>query len=477
RLTLHNRSGAARRLTVAAYAEWVLGVSRGATVPFIVTHRDDETGSLLATNVWNEDFGNGVAFADFGANPAGWTADRRELLGRNRALDGPPGPAPGLPVPGRAGAGLDPCAALTQSIRLAPGGRAEVVFLLGRAADAADARRLVRQMRGANLDAALDEVRRYWDDTLGALEVRTPDRSMDLMLNRWLLYQTLTCRIWARTAFYQSSGAYGFRDQLQDGMALGAARRDLVRGHLARAASRQFPEGDVQHWWHEPSGRGVRTRISDDLLWLPHALVHFLEVTGDRSILDETAPVVAGGPLKPGELERYFGPRNGAERATLFEHAARALDRSLAVGRHGLPLMGTGDWNDGMNRVGVGGHGESVWLAWFLHTTLWEFAALAEERGETERAARWRAHVEPLRTAVEEAGWDGDWYRRAFFDDGTPLGSSSNDECRIDSVAQSWAVISGAADPERRRRAMAAVEEYLVRRGDGLVLLLTPPFD
>jgi cyclic beta-1,2-glucan synthetase len=477
RLTVRNRSTSTRRLTVAAYAEWVLGVSRGATAPFTVTQRDEETGALFATNAWNEEFGGGVAFADLGGRQTAWTADRTEFLGRNGGLDSPSGLAPEVALSGRAGAGLDPCAALLRSLELQPGAEAEVVFLLGQGADAADARRLVRQMRAANLDAALDEVRRFWDDTLGALQVKTPDRSMDLMLNRWLLYQVLACRVWARAAFYQSSGAFGFRDQLQDVMALSAARRDVVRQHLLRAAGRQFREGDVQHWWHEPSGRGVRTRISDDLLWLPHALVQFIEVTGDRAVLDETVPFLEGAPLLPGESERYFAPRISEERATLFEHAARALDRSLAVGRHGLPLMGTGDWNDGMNRVGAGGHGESVWLAWFLHTTLWEFAGLAEQRGETERAARWRAHVEALGKAVEREGWDGDWYRRAFFDDGTPLGSSANDECRIDSVAQSWGVISGAADPQRRRRAMAAVEEYLVRRGDGLVLLLTPPFD
>jgi cyclic beta-1,2-glucan synthetase len=477
RLRVKNRSSSARRLTVAAYAEWVLGVSRAATVPFTVTKRDEETGAIFATNVWNEDFGGGVAFADLGGRQTAWTADRTEFIGRNGRLDSPSGLAPGVALSGRAGAGLDPCAALSTSLELSPGAEAEVVFLLGQGADSADARRLVRQMRAANLDAALDEVRRFWDDTLGALQVKTPDRSMDLMLNRWLLYQALACRVWARAAFYQSSGAFGFRDQLQDVMALSAARRDVVRQHLLRAASRQFAAGDVQHWWHEPSGRGVRTRISDDLLWLPHALVQFIEVTGDRSVLDETVPFLEGAPLAPGETERYFAPRVSVERATVFEHAARALDRSLAVGRHGLPLMGTGDWNDGMNRVGAGGHGESVWLAWFLHSTLWEFAGLAEQRGEMERASRWRAHVEALGKAVEAEGWDGDWYRRAFFDDGTPLGSSSNDECRIDSVAQSWGVISGAADPQRCRRAMAALEEYLVRRGDGLVLLLTPPFD
>jgi cyclic beta-1,2-glucan synthetase len=381
------------------------------------------------------------------------------------------------PLSGNVGAGYDPCAALQTPIELRPGARVEIVFFLGQTENREKARELLERYRKANLDQLLRDVTSRWDDHLSAVQITTPERGMDVLLNHWLLYQTLSCRVWGRAGFYQVSGAYGFRDQLQDVLALTVAWRELAREHLLRAAARQFVEGDVQHWWHPPSGRGVRTRISDDRLWLPYAVIHFIEATGDASVLDETVPFLEGDELAEGQKESYFQPKVSSVSASLFEHCARALDCSLKVGGHGLPLMGTGDWNDGMNRVGQDGKGESVWLGWFLHTVLWEFAKIADARGERKRAETWRLEVSALKAAIEREGWDGGWYRRAYFDDGTPLGSATNVECRIDSIAQSWGVMSGSAEPGRAARAMAAVDQQLVRRPEGLILLLTPPFD
>jgi cyclic beta-1,2-glucan synthetase len=477
RLTVRNDSDRVRRLSVTAYAEWVLGSSRSATAPYIITEVEPQSRAILARSAWSGEFGGRIAFADLRGQQASFTGDRTEFFGRNGTAERPAALERGTPLSGKVGPGLDPCAALQTTIELRPGARAEVVFFLGQTENKDQARDLLLRYRTADLDKTLDEVIRRWDEILDTVRVTTPDPTMDVLLNRWLLYQTLSCRVWARAGFYQVSGAYGFRDQLQDVMALNIAKRGVAREQLLRAAAHQFPEGDVQHWWHPPSGRGIRTRMSDDLLWLPYAVVQFIEATGDMTVLEETVPFIEGELLAEGQKESYFQPRVSEIRATLFEHCARAIDRSLGVGSHGLPLMGTGDWNDGMNRVGQDGKGESVWLGWFLHTVLWEFAKLADSRGAHERAETWRLHVSSLKAALEHDGWDGEWYRRAYFDDGAPLGSAQNTECRIDAIAQSWAVLSGAAEPGRAARAMTAVDRQLIRRPDGLILLLTPPFD
>jgi len=477
RLILKNNSGRARRLSVTAYVEWVLGSTRSVSAPYIFTEIDSPTRAIFAQSALGEEFGGRVAFADLAGAQNSCTGDRIEFVGRNGTLERPIALERGGPLSGKTGAGLDPCAALQTSVELQPGAQSEVVFFLGEAENREKVRELLGRYRATDLNAVLSDVKRGWDEVLGAVQIATPEPAMNTLMNRWLLYQTLACRVWARAAFYQLSGAYGFRDQLQDVVALGVAKRDVARAQLLRAAGRQFVEGDVQHWWHLPSGRGVRTRISDDLLWLPYAVVQYLETSADTGVLDEVVPFIEGEALADGQNEAYFQPRVSQTRATLFEHCARALDRSLAVGSHGLPLMGTGDWNDGMNRVGEMGKGESVWLAWFLHTILWEFAKIADSRSENRRAEAWRVHVSALKAAIERDGWDGEWYRRAYFDDGTPLGSAENVECRIDSIAQTWGVITGAAEPGRGARAMAAVDQQLVRHTEGLILLLTPPFD
>ncbi len=477
RLTIKNNSGRARRLSVTAYVEWVLGTVRGATAHALVTEIDPASSALLARNPWRAENGARVAFMDLGGRQQGWTGDRTEFLGRNGTLDYPAALARNSLLSNRTGAGFDPCGVLQTHVTLEINGATEIVFCLGEAGSKGEALSLIARYRAADLNAVLAAVKRQWDDVLGTVQVKTPEPAMDIMVNRWLLYQALVCRIWARSGFYQASGAFGFRDQLQDGMALAVSKPALTRAHLLRAAARQFREGDVQHWWLPQSGQGVRTRVSDDRAWLAYTVAHYVEVTNDRSVLDEPVAFLEGPSLDPGAHDAFFQPITSDSRATLFEHCALALDQSLAVGSHGLPLMGTGDWNDGMNRVGEGGKGESIWLGWFLHTTLSAFAALAEERGESARATAWRQHALTLQVALEKEGWDGGWYRRGYFDDGAALGSAGSTECRIDSIAQSWSVISGAAIAERSTRAMAAVNEQLVRREDGLLLLFTPPFD
>jgi cyclic beta-1,2-glucan synthetase len=373
---------------------------------------------------------------------------------------------------------IDPCGAVQCTIALGPGESREIVIALGTGEGEAEALRLAAEYR--DVERAKDALAAGvagWKRRLSVITVRTPEPSFDALINRWTLYQALSCRMWGRAAVYQSSGAYGFRDQLQDTMAFVYAEPALAREHIIRAAARQFIEGDVQHWWHPPGGRGVRTKFSDDLAWLPFVVDHYIRVTGDRTVLDEQAPFLAMRSLEPHEHEVYDLPQVSEEHATIHQHCLRALRRACTVGAHGLPLIGIGDWNDGMNRVGVDGRGESVWLAWFLAATLRGFAEQTAERGDDAVATELRAQADAYVAAVEASGWDGEWYRRAYFDDGSPLGSSANDECRIDSIAQSWSVISGAGLPERQAMAMRSLEQHLVREDARLLVLLAPAFD
>ena len=477
RLRLHNKTDRKRRLSITSYTELVLGTRRDLSAPFVITEVDQLTGAILARNLYNNEFAERVTFVEMSEPERTLTCDRKEFIGRNGTTERPAA-LQRIKLSGAVGAGFDPCIAVQTMLELEPGEQREIVVLLGQAEDLSKARLVITRYRQiAAVREAFEKVISHWNETLGAVQVCTPDAAMNVIMNRWLLYQALSCRIWARSAFYQSSGAYGFRDQLQDVMALIYTKPEIVREHIRRAAGHQFPEGDVQHWWHPPSGRGVRTRFSDDLLWLPFVTSFYIEVTGDRTVLDEKILFIEAPVLAADEMESFSQPTLSPKSATLFEHCALALDRSLSVGIHGLPLMGAGDWNDAMNRVGCQGKGESVWLGWFLYQILEQFLEFCEVRGETNRAGSYREHISKLKTALELEGWDGDWYVRAFFDDGTPLGSARNDECRIDAIAQSWGVISRGADLERAKLAMAAVDQHLILREQGLVLLLTPPFD
>ena len=476
-LRVTNRSARTRRLTLTAFVEWTLGVTREHTRHQVRTSFDPGLGALFAENDFDPQFAGWTALLAVSEPVIGHTGDRAEFVGRNGDVDDPAG-LRSAQLAGSTGAGLDPCGALRCTLELQPGETRQVVVLLGATEGAEAARGLATRFRSAPEAAAeLARSTAAWEARLSVVSVRTPEPAFDAMLNRWTLYQGLACRMWARSAVYQSSGAYGFRDQLQDVMAFVYAEPDLAREHILRAAARQFREGDVQHWWHPQSGRGVRTRFSDDLVWLPYVVDHYVRVTGDETLLDEHAPFLEMRALEPEEHEVYDLPRVTEEEGSVYEHCLRALRRACTTGAHGLPLIGTGDWNDGMNRVGAEGRGESVWLGWFLVATLRSFVSYVEARGEGATADALRAQADAYVAAIERHGWDGEWYRRAYFDDGTPLGSAANEECRIDSIAQSWSVISGAGDPDRQARAMRALDEHLVREDAGVIMLLTPPFD
>jgi len=475
-LKLRNASKRVRRINTVYFAEWVLGTTHENTAPYIVPEFASRQLALLARNPYSHDFSERVAFLASTREPNGLTADRAEFLGTHGSYARPAalervGLTPSVE------AGVDPCAAMQIVLWLQPGETKEVTYLLGQGADRADAERLISLYQNIqNVEVAWEELGAFWDELLGQIQIESPNKAMDILLNRWLLYQSLSARFWGRTGFYQSSGAYGYRDQLQDAMGFIHTKPELVKQHLLEAARYQFEEGDVLHWWHPPAGRGLRTRCSDDLLWLPFVTAYYVETTGDRSILKEKIPFLSAELLKPDEHERY-GQFPSSTEATLYEHCCRAIAKGTTAGIHGIPLMGAHDWNDGMNLVGANGKGESVWLGWFLASTLTNFAQICERMEDHERAANYRKQAKKIFAAIESAGWDGDWYRRAYYDDGFPLGSKQNNDCQIDSLAQSWAILSRGGDETRAAHAMESVYERLVNHNDELILLLTPPFD
>jgi cellobiose phosphorylase len=476
-LKLRNVSGRPRRLSVTGYMEWVLGDLRHNSLLHVQTEVDIRTGALLARNYYNTEFPDRIVFLDVNDATRTFTGDRKEFIGRNGNLS-QPAAMKRQRLSGKTGAGLDPCGAVQVSFNLSDGEERETSFRLGVGRNAADVQILIRRFRRADAcRAALEGVWAYWNRTLGAVNVDTPDPAVNVLANGWLLYQTLSCRLWGRTGFYQSGGAYGFRDQLQDVMALVHAEPALTREHLLRAAARQFREGDAQHWWHPPSGRGVRTHFSDDHLWLPYVTCRYVSCVADTGVLDEKISFLEARPVKPDEESYYDLPNRSEESATLYQHCVRSIERGLKFGEHGLPLMGCGDWNDGMNLVGKDGRGESVWLAFFLYDVLTQFAGMARARKDFTFADRCVTQAQQLQKNIEQHAWDGQWYRRAYFDNGEPLGSATNPECQIDSLPQSWSVISGAGDPDRSCQAMTAVDHRLVRRNARLIQLFDPPFD
>ena len=477
-ISVRNESAAARKLSVTGYVEWVLGDMRSKSGMHIVTEIDPASGALFARNAYNTEFPGRVAFFSADASVRSVTCDRTEFIGRNGSL-ARPAALRRVRLSGRAGAGLDSCAAIQAPFELQPGQEREIVFVLGMGGRRnADASNMVQRHGGrAAAMQALSEVHAHWDKVLGAVHVQTPEPELDVLLNGWLMYQTIACRMWARSGYYQSGGAFGFRDQLQDAMAMVHTRPDILREHLVLCASHQFLEGDVQHWWHPPSDRGVRTHCSDDYLWLPLAAWRYVHSTGDATVLDERAHYLEGRPVAPDEDSYYDMPTRSAQSGDLYEHCVRAIRNGLRFGAHGLPLIGSCDWNDGMDKVGEHGKGESVWLAWFLIEVLQRFAEVAELRHDAAFASECRDEAKKLDANIEANAWDGQWYRRAYFDDGTPLGSAQNEECQIDSISQSWGVLTGAADAQRVEGAMQQVEQRLVRRDFGLIQLLDPPFD
>ncbi len=481
-VTIRNRTARARTLSIVAVSPLVLGTTRAEATPFVMTEPGPSPGTLLARSRRGGDFAGRVACAGFATNArvrhASVSGDLARVLGPGGTMARPRALVHGGALDGRTGPDMDPCFAQRILLELPPREEIEVSFLLGDAPSGGEAMELLdRWGRPDAVERARENVHAFWSRQLSALRIETPSPALDLLVNGWLPYQALACRLWARSALYQSGGAFGFRDQLQDASSFAATWPSIPRAQLLLHAAHQFVEGDVLHWWHPPASRGIRTRFSDDLLWLPYLTMDYVSTTGDHDVLAERVRFLTARPLAAGEDEAYLLPEDSGTSADLYTHCCRAIDRSSGVGAHGLPLFGSGDWNDGMNRVGIEGRGESVWLGFFLVAILEGFAPICARRGDAARERDYRERAASLRAALNDAGWDGDWYRRGYFDDGTPLGSAASDECRIDALAQAWSVISGVAPPDRAALAMESVERHLVSEQDGLIRLLTPPFE
>ncbi|HMR85036.1 MAG TPA: cyclic beta 1-2 glucan synthetase, partial [Niabella sp.] len=476
-IRVKNLSSMQRKLSVTGYVEWVLGDTATSTRMHMVTEKDIDTGVIFARNHYNSTFSERISFFDADGSSKSYTCDRTEFIGRNGSLTAPEAMMREK-LSNRYGAALDPCTVIQIGVELMPDEEKEVIFRLGSARSEHDTRLLALKYKNTqSVNDAQSQVHDMWNHILGNVYIKTPDEAFNVLTNGWLVYQALACRVWGRSGFYQSGGAFGFRDQLQDVLALMHTRPDVTRAQILLAASRQFKEGDVQHWWHPPTGRGVRTTCSDDYLWLPYVTARYIEATADKAVLDEYVSYIEGRPLRPDEESYYDLPVFLNDWESIYNHCKRAINFGLKFGEHGLPLIGSGDWNDGMDKVGAHGKGESVWLGFFLYDVLRKFAVIAEGYGDKEFHIKCISEAEKLKENINENAWDGEWYRRAYFDDGTPLGSSENEECRIDSISQSWSVISGAGEPERIKKAMASLNEHLIDRENGIIKLLTPAFD
>jgi cellobiose phosphorylase len=482
KLSLSNADLMPKKITLFRYLDWVLGVFREKTTRHVITDFDKGLQTIFARNYYNNEFAGRVAFAglftDDNVLKESYTGDRAEFIGRNHEMNNPRTLYRKEPLDERFGAGFESCAASEQTINLESGESRDFYYFLGEVVSAEEARQLIQKYRDTEIiEESLREVQAFWDEKLTRIQVDTPVSEYDVLVNGWLQYQNIACRMWGRTGFYQSGGAFGFRDQLQDASAACYLDPDLSRKQILLHAAHQFPEGDVLHWWHPPTDRGVRSRISDDLLWLPYVTSFYVNQTGDETILKEQVPFVTARQLQEQEHEAYLHPQTTEETAMLYEHCCRAIDRSLTSGAHGLPLIGSGDWNDGMNKVGEQGKGESVWLGFFLYDILGSFIPICQKNGDHDRVRKYKDYRKNLKTHLNKEGWDGEWYRRAFYDDGTPLGSSQNRECKIDAIAQAWSIISGAAPPQKAQKAMESADKFLVSERDGIIRLLTPAFD